>query len=133
MIVGGYLDLAAGQLLYRVIPSVVTEFQLEGLTSKRNTRDLMAQADSKDRLPSHQPQNVIDRVGARFRISWSVRQEYTVGLQGQHVLRRHLRWDDCHLAAFSSQLAQDVLLDPEIVSHYVKPRRLVLYADHFVG
>src|ERR1700675_4765998 len=133
MIVRGDLDLAAGQLLHRMISAVVTEFQLEGLPSERDARELMSQANSEDRLASHQAPNVVDRVGAGLGIAWAIREEYAVGLQGQHVLRRGLRRDDRHLTAFSPQFAQYVLLDAEVVGDHVEARRLVFYADHFVG
>src|SRR5208337_631068 len=129
----GDLDLAAQQLLHRMISAVVAEFQLEGLASERNASELMSQANSKYRLASHQATNVVDRVGAGFRIARAVRQEDSVGLQGQHVLSRCLRRDYRHLATFSAQLAQDVLLDAEVVGDYVEARRLVFYSDNFVG
>src|SRR5208282_4536946 len=124
MVVRGDLDLAAGQLLYRMISAVVAEFQLEGLASERNSDQLMPQADSEDRLPSHQTPNVVDRIGAGLGIARPSRQENAVGLQSQHILRRRLRRDYRHLAAFSPQLAQDVLLDAEVVSDHMEARRL---------
>src|SRR5450759_459805 len=111
----GDLDLARGQLLHRMISAVVAEFQLESLSPERDARELMPQANSENRLPSHQPPNVIDRVGAGLGIAWAVRQEHYVGLKSQHVLRRRLPRDDRHLAAFSPQLAQDVLLDAKVI------------------
>src|ERR1035438_1031962 len=93
----------------------------------------MSQADSENRLSSHQAPNVVNRVGAGLGIARPVRQKYAVGLQGQYILRGRLRWDYCHLAAFSAQLAQDVLLDAEVVGDYVEARRLIFYSNDFVG
>src|SRR3977135_3867039 len=98
-----------------MISTMVTEFQLEGLPSERDARELMSQADSENRLPSHQTPDVVDRVRAGFGIARAVRPKHSVGLQRQHVLRRRLRRDNCHLAAFSAQLAQNILLDAEVV------------------
>src|SRR5208282_5391533 len=133
MVVRGDFDLAGGQLLHGMISAVVAEFQLEGLASERYADELMAQANSEDWLPSHQAANVVDRVGAGLGISRAVRQEHSVGLQRQHVLRRGLRWDYRHLAALSAQLAHDVLLDAEVIGDYVEARRLVFDSDYFVG
>src|SRR4051812_41351825 len=44
MVVGGDLDLAALQLLYRMIPTMVAEFKLEGFSAKRQAGELMSQA-----------------------------------------------------------------------------------------
>src|ERR1019366_5143933 len=93
----------------------------------------MSQADSEYRLASHQAANVIDRIGAGLGIARSIRQENSIRLQRQHIFRRSLRWNDGHLAAFSAQLAQDVLLDAEVVGDHVEARWLVFYADYFVG
>src|ERR1700687_558832 len=127
MVMRGDLDLAAGELLYGMIPAVVAEFQLEGLASERYAGELMSQANSENRLPSHQSPNVVDRIRAGLGIARPVRQEHSVGLQGQHVLRRRLRRDYRHLATFSPQFAQNVLLDAEVVGDYVEAHRLVFY------
>src|SRR5271169_6234523 len=116
----GDLNLAARELLHRMIPTMVAEFQLEGFASQRNSDQLMSQADSENRLPSHQATNVVDRVGAGLGISRAIRKKHAVRLQRQHVLRRRLSRDDRHLAAFSAQFAQNVLLDAEIIGDYVK-------------
>src|ERR1019366_1223865 len=133
MVMRGDFDLAGGQLLHGMISAVVAEFQLEGLASERYADELMSQANSENWLPSHQAANVVDRVGTGLGISRAVREKYAVGLQRQHVLRRRLRRDYRHLAAFSPQLAQDVLLDAEVIGDYVEARWLIFYADDFVG
>src|ERR1700682_4657022 len=103
MIMRSDLNLAARQLLNRMIPAMVAEFQLEGLASESDAGELMSQANSKNWLASHQAPNVVDRISAWFGIARAVRQKHSVGLQRQHVLRRRLRRDNCHLAAFSAQ------------------------------
>src|SRR5258706_15217576 len=123
MTMRGNLDLAADELFYWIMPAMVAEFQLESLASERDAGELMSQADSEDRLASHQAPNIVDRICAGFGIARSVRQEHSIGLQRQHILGRGLRGDDRHLAAFSSQLPQDVLLDAEVVGDNVKARR----------
>src|SRR5208282_5977249 len=101
--------------------------------SERNSHQLMAQANSENRLPSHQAPDVVDRIGTGLGIARAVRQEHSVGLQRQHVLGCRLRRDYRYLAAFSAELAQDVLLDAEIVGDYVEACRLIFYSDDFVG
>src|SRR5258708_39497064 len=108
MFTAGNLNFAAGELLYRMISAMVAEFQLESLASERDAGKLMSQADSEDRLASHQAPNIVDRVSAGFGIARAVRQKHAIGLQRQHILGRGLRRSDRHLAAFSSQLPQDV-------------------------
>src|SRR5208283_184156 len=116
-----------------MISAVVAEFQLEGLASEGYAGELMAEADSENRLASHQAANVVYRVGAGLGISRTVRQEDSVGLQGEPVLGCCLRRDYRHLAAFSAQFAEDVLFDAKVVGDYVDARRLVVDSVNFVG
>src|ERR1700688_4658702 len=109
MVVGGDFDLARPQLLHRMVAAVVPKLQLEGLAPEGNSRQLMPQADAENRLPSHKPADRIDRIRARLRVAWTVREKNSVRLQGQHIFRRSLRRDHRHLAALAPQLAQNVL------------------------
>src|ERR1700676_5573472 len=102
-----------------MIPAVVAEFQLERFTSQRDARKLMSEADSEDGLAAHEPPDVVDRVGAGLRIAGTIRQEHSVGLQREHILRSRLRRDDRHFATLSAQLAQNILLDAKIVGDNV--------------
>src|ERR1700722_17871244 len=77
------LDLAGLQLLYRMIPAVVPELQLEGLPAERDSGQLMPQANSKNRLPTEEPSDRIHRVGARFGIARPIRQKNPVGLKAR--------------------------------------------------
>ncbi len=88
MIVRRDLDLAGVQLLHRMIAAVMPELQLESFAAQRNPRKLMAQTDAEDRLPSHQPADVIHRIGAWLGIAGAVRQKDAVRLQRQHVFRQ---------------------------------------------
>src|SRR3984893_14796346 len=96
------LDLAGLQLLHRMIASVVPELQLEGLPAQRDSGQLMPQANSKNRLPTQEPSDRINRVGARFGIARPIRQKNPVWLQGQNVLCRGLRRDPGPLATFTT-------------------------------
>src|ERR1700680_2581790 len=130
MVVRRDFDLASLQLLHRMIPAVMSKLQLESLAAERNPDKLMPQADAENRLPSHKSADRIHRVRAGLRIAWPVRQKNSIRLQRQHILRRSLRRDHRHLAAFAAQLAQNVLLDAEVVRYHVKSWRLILHSDH---
>src|SRR5262249_40631108 len=71
MIVRSDLDLARVQLLYRMIAAVVPELELEGFSAQRESGQLVSQANSEDGLPPHEPADVVYRIGARLRITWS--------------------------------------------------------------
>src|SRR4030081_4071134 len=81
VVVGGDLDLARLELLDRMITAVVSELQLERLAAQRNSNQLMSEADSEDRLPSHQPSNAIHRVCTRLGIARAIRQKHAVRFQ----------------------------------------------------
>src|SRR5581483_1896027 len=116
-----------------MVTAMVSEFQLEGFSPQRDSRQLVSKADTEDRLPSHQAPNVVHRVGARLGISRAIRQEYSVGFQSEHIFGFGLCGDDRDLAALAAQLAQDVVLDAEVVGDYMKTLRLIFIADDFVG
>src|SRR5580692_10851237 len=129
MVVRGDLDLAGIQLFHRMIAAVVAELQLESFPAQRDSRKLMSEAYAKNRQATHEPLDVVHRVGTGLGIAGAVGQKYPVGLQRQDILRLSLCRNNGHLAAFAAQLAQNALLDPVIVSDYMKPLWLVLYSD----
>ncbi len=126
MVVRRDLDFPRVQLLHRMVAAVVSKLQLEGFPAQSYPRELMSQANPKNWLTSHKSPNVVHRVGARLRIARPVGQEYAIRFQREHVFRQSLRRHHRDLAAFAAQLAQDVLLDAVVVSHYMKcaPARL---------
>src|SRR5271165_3184904 len=86
------LDLPRLQLLYRMIPAMVAELQLESFAAQRDASELMSQANSEDRHSPYQAADRIDSISTRLRIAWAIRQENSVGLQRQHIFRGSLRW-----------------------------------------
>ena len=85
VILRGDFDLAGQQIFYRMIRTVMAEFQLEGLAAQRQAAELVAQADAEDRHAAQQLANVFDRVGDRLGIARTVREKYAVRLQREHV------------------------------------------------
>src|SRR5215469_16271083 len=113
-----------------MIAAVVSEFQLECLSAQRDARELMPQADSENRLAAHQAANRVDRIRTWFRIAGAVRQEDSIRLQCEYIFRWSLRRNDGDFASLTAQLAQNVLLDSEVIGDHVKSRRLVFYSDY---
>src|ERR1700730_6070352 len=111
MIVCRDLNFSSMQLLHGMISPVVAELQLVGPSSQRNARKLMAEANSEYRLPSHEPANVLYRIGARLRVTRPVGQKHSMRFQRENILRWSLRWNHSYFAAFAAQLAQNILLD----------------------
>src|SRR6202041_2847368 len=109
------LDLAALQLLHRMISAMVSKLQLESFSAERNADELMSEADAKDRHSSHQPPNAVHGIRARLGIARTIRQKHSIGLQGHHTFRQRLRRDYCHPAALTAQLPQNILLNPKVV------------------
>src|SRR5947209_11931325 len=94
-------DFPGLQLLHRVIPTMVSELQLECFAAQCNSRQLMPQTNSKDRLPAHEPADGIHCVCTRLGIAGAVREEYSVRLQSEHFFCRSLRGDHRHLTSFA--------------------------------
>ena len=66
------LDLAALQLLHRMVAAMVSELELEGLAAEGDAGELVAETDAEDGLASHEAANVIDGVGAGLRVAGAV-------------------------------------------------------------
>src|SRR5271156_5113240 len=124
MVVRRDLDLSTLQLLHRMIPAMMSKLQLEGLPTERNADKLMSQTNTKDRHSSHQPPNAVHGIRTRLRVAWTIRQKNSVRLQSHHIFRQSLRRNHRHPATFTAQLPQNVLLNPEVVRHHMKARRL---------
>src|ERR1700691_2603370 len=90
----------------------------------------MPEAYSEDWQASHEAANVVYRIGTWLRVTGAVREKHAIRLHREHIFCRSLRRDYSHLAAFTAQLAQNVLLNPVIVSNHVKSLWLVFYSDH---
>src|SRR5437660_11599414 len=116
----GDLDLARVQLLHRMIAAVVSKLEFESFAAERDSGQLMSETDAEDGLASHEAADFVHCVGARFGIARAVRQKDAVGFERKNVFRWSLRRDDCDPAALAAQLTQNVLLNPEIISHYMK-------------
>src|SRR5215472_9451823 len=113
-----------------MIPAMVAEFQLEGPAAQCDAGQLMSETDPEDRLTAHESADRIDRVCTRLRISRTIRQENSVRLECEYIFCWSLRRNHRNFASFTAQLAQNVLLDTEVVRNLVEPCGLILHSDH---
>ena len=116
-----------------MIAAVVAELQLVGLAAEGEADQLVAEADAEDRDTTHQAADVFLGVGAGLGVAGAVGEEDAVGLEGEHVFGVGFRGHDGDTAAAADQLAQDVVLDAEVVGDDVVLRLGVLDADNFGG
>src|SRR2546423_4861315 len=116
-----------------MISAVMSKLQLVGFPAESDSRKLMSQADTEDRLPSHEAANVINRVRARLGIAWSVGEKHAVRFQREHIFCLSLRRNNRYFATLAAQFAQDVLLDSIIVGYDVEALRLIFHANHCYG
>src|SRR5438445_697131 len=78
VVVGRYLDFARLQLLHGMISAMVAEFQLIGLSPQSNSYELMPQANSEYRLPSHETFYVVHRIRAWLGVARTIGQEHSI-------------------------------------------------------
>src|SRR5438445_5021684 len=78
VVVGRYLDFARLQLLHGMISAMVAEFQLIGLSTQSNSYELMPQANSEYRLPSHETFYVVHRIRAWLGVARTIGQEHSI-------------------------------------------------------
>src|SRR4030095_14848612 len=115
VILGRNLDIIQIGVQYRLIPSMVPELQLERLSTKRQTHDLVAQTNPEDRFLPEQVLHVPNRVVHGLRIARTIGKKDAVGLEVQNFLSWSLRWHDGNAPSQMNQIAQDVGLDTEVV------------------
>ena len=92
------LYLAGGQVHDRLVAAMMAELELVRPPAEGEAQKLLPQADPEDRLFAEDLFYVLDRIGDRLRISWTVRQEDTIGVHGEHFLRGHGRGNNGHIA-----------------------------------
>src|SRR5579862_127392 len=113
-----------------MISAMVAEFELVSFAAEGKPRELMSEANSENRLAPHQSSDVVDGIGAWFRIAGAVGEKHAIGFEREYIFGGSLCRNDGDFASFSAQLAQNVLLNPKIVGNYMETRRFVLYTDH---
>src|SRR5579859_6598377 len=111
----------------------MSKLELVSLAAKRQAGELMSETDAEDGRTSHESADIIGRVRARLRIARAIGKKDPIGLQREHVFRLGFSRNHGNAAALGGQLAQNVVLDAEVVRHNMEARGLVLDADHFRG
>src|SRR5882724_10780817 len=78
------LDLARLEIFDRVVRAAMTELQLEGLAAKRETENLVAEADAEKRhAGGDDGLRVVDGICQRRRIAGAIAEEHAVGIRGE--------------------------------------------------
>src|SRR5271155_4824630 len=98
------------------------ELQLISLASKREPENLMPQADAKNRFFSDEFSNLLRLVFERLRIARPIRKKHAIGLEVEHIFRRHPRRYHRYTRPHLHQPPQNVALDSIIVGDNVAPR-----------
>src|ERR1700689_5185812 len=94
-----------------MVGTVMAEAELVGPSTERETEDLMAEADSEDRLAPEHAAYGCARVRQRGWIGWTVGEKNTVGIGRKDVVGGGRRRHHAHAKATRDQAMQDVALD----------------------
>src|SRR6478736_9879282 len=93
----------------------MTELQLECLSTKRLAKNLMAEADAKNRDTGlRQFADRVDRVIKRRRIAWAIREKDPRGLVLQGFCCGRSCGQNLNLETMLPQAAEDVVFHPEV-------------------
>src|SRR6478736_1543928 len=93
----------------------MTELQLECLSTKRLAKNLMAEADAKNRDAGlRQFADRVDRVIKRRRIAWAIREKNPRWLVLQGFCGGRSRGQNLNLESMLPQATEDVVFHPEI-------------------
>src|SRR5713101_1492862 len=123
VILRGDFYLLGEQIFYRVIGTVMAEFQLEGFPAQGKSAQLVPETNAEHRDAPDELANIFDGVADWFGIAGTVGKEDAIGAHAQDFFRRGLRGNDSHLAVMIHKQPQNVLLDAEIVGHHAEAAR----------
>jgi hypothetical protein len=108
-------------VLHRMVCTAMAELHLHRLRAHRQPHQLVPEADAEQRHARiDELARRVDRVVARLGVAGAVGQQHAVRLQRQRLASRGLRRYYGDAAAALGQLAQDVILDAEIVGDHVE-------------
>ena len=122
VILGADSDLSGGEILTRLIATVVTEFKLVRLPSQGEAKNLMTQTNPKERFFVSQISDDFAHPRHRSGITRAVGEKNSIGRHGEGLLGGSRRRDHSHFESLLDEQAKNVPLDPEIVSDQ-PPRR----------
>src|SRR5690606_8856921 len=114
MVLGGYLHLARAQILYGMVRAAMPELELEGFSAQEIGQQLVAEADSENRLHPEQGFDGIDGIIQLGRVAGAVGEEYPVRIEGQDFFGRGGGGNAHHLGTHGPQFPKDVVLDAVI-------------------
>ena len=121
VVLAGDLYLSGGEILYRMVSSPVAELQFVGLPAVGQRQELMPQTDAEHGdLPPQYLQR-FDHFRYVFRISGSVGDEHTIGLQRQDLLRRGIKRHDGNVAFMLVEHPYDIPLHAAVDGRHVIP------------
>src|SRR3989442_5741743 len=123
VILRGNFHLLALDVQDRMISTVMPEFEFECPPPERETHNLMAQANSKNRLFRNQSADVFDGIVEGLGIAGAIGEENPIRLQGQYVGGRRCRRNNSYPGAASCEVPQDVRLDSKVISDDMKRTR----------
>ncbi len=82
MVLSGNFDLTRGNPKHWVVTTAMPEFQLIGASTQGQAQNLVTKADAEDRFLAEQLPHRVDCVGHGLRISRTVGEKNSVGIQG---------------------------------------------------
>ena len=81
------LHLPGSEIHHGMVGPMVAEFQLIGLETERQPKDLMPQTNAEDRISSDQCLHLLSRIGQSLWIAWPIREKHTVRFQRLNLCR----------------------------------------------
>ena len=103
MILRGNLDLIGEKILYRMVRTVMAELQLEGLTAKSQSANLMAEADPEDRNLADELSDRLNGVFHWFGVARTIGKKDAIGLHSEHVFGGRRRRNHSHVTIVIGQ------------------------------
>ncbi len=109
-------------IAHRVVAPAMAEFQLEGLPAQRQAHDLVTETNAKHRPLPHQFAHDGHSISGSFGVPRAVGQENAIRLQRQRLGSRESGRHHGHITTGIDEVAQNIVLDAEVVSHHAIAR-----------
>ncbi len=114
VILRGNMDFPRLKVFDRLISPPVAELQFKCLSAKSQPKELMSQADAKDRFLPDQFSHVCNGIRNALRVSRSIGKKDSIGFVRENRFRCGRSGKNRHLASPIPERAEDVKLYPEV-------------------
>lgn len=120
MVLSGDFDAAVAESEDGLVRAAVAELHLESLGTAGQRKELMTEADAKDRAFAEEGADGGDGIFDGFGVTGSIAEEDAVRVLIEDLLRRRITTEDSHAVAFIGKVATDIAFHAKVEANDVE-------------